>query len=235
MESRHPSLPYIVSDTGNIRKIKGDGYKIQYQNRFGYCQISYGHKTYLVHRVIWEAFNGTIPKGMQINHIDGNKSNNNLSKLEIVTPAENMRHAVKTGLKDGKRAEDNSMAKLTNAQYYELIHKMVNGATNKDIADEYQLHPRYVSLIRHKKRLHKIWDKYFQENGVDSAPKSSGLNSKIPLEVRIEIIKQLPYFKNRELAQRINVDCSVISQVRNKKAWADAWDIVNTEGATTIQ
>ncbi|MGL5873038.1 MAG: HNH endonuclease signature motif containing protein [Xenococcaceae cyanobacterium] len=235
MESKHPILPYFVSDTGNIKKIKGNGYKVQTRSKFGYHQISYGYKTYLVHRVVWEAFNGVIPKGMQINHIDGNKSNNYLFNLELVTPADNMKHAVKIGLKDGKNAEDNSMAKLTNNQYYELIHKIVNGATNKEIANEYQLHPRYVSLIRHKKRLRNIWEKYSQESGISSASKSSGLNSKIPVEIRVEIIKKLPYFKNKELAQEINVDCSVISQVRHKKAWADAWNIVNTEGATTIQ
>ena len=43
------------------------------------------------------------------------------------------------------------------------------------------------------------------------------INSNIPLETRVEIIEQLSQFKNKELARRINVDCSVISCVRHKK------------------
>lgn len=43
----------------------------------------------LWHKVIWQFFNGDIPEGMQINHIDENKSNNALSNLNLLTPKEN--------------------------------------------------------------------------------------------------------------------------------------------------
>ena len=36
-----------------------------------------------IHRRIWEASNGPIPKGMSIDHIDGNTNNNNLSNLRL--------------------------------------------------------------------------------------------------------------------------------------------------------
>lgn len=38
-------------------------------------------KTYL-HRYVWEKYNGSIPKGFHIHHIDGNFSNNDISNLE---------------------------------------------------------------------------------------------------------------------------------------------------------
>ena len=38
----------------------------------------------------YEAFNGPIPEGMQVNHIDENTLNNNLENLNLMTPSENI-------------------------------------------------------------------------------------------------------------------------------------------------
>ena len=42
-----------------------------------------------VHRIVYETFNGPIPEGMQVNHIDENPSNNMLDNLCLMTPKEN--------------------------------------------------------------------------------------------------------------------------------------------------
>ena len=56
-------------------------------------------KVYRIHRLVAEAFIGKAPTSIhQINHKDGNKSNNNVDNLEWVTPKENTQHAIKTGL-----------------------------------------------------------------------------------------------------------------------------------------
>lgn len=46
-----------------------------------------------VHRLMYETFVGEIPNGYEINHIDGNKSNNKISNLELVTPSQNRLHS----------------------------------------------------------------------------------------------------------------------------------------------
>lgn len=47
-----------------------------------------------LHRLVWWYFYGEIPEGKQINHIDGNKQNNKIENLELVTPSENIQHAI---------------------------------------------------------------------------------------------------------------------------------------------
>ena len=46
-------------------------------------------KRYLVHRLVWEAFNGTIPENMQVNHINEIKADNRLENLNLMTAKEN--------------------------------------------------------------------------------------------------------------------------------------------------
>lgn len=43
-----------------------------------------------VHRAVWEAFNGPIPEGMQIGHLDEDPGNNKLENLMLCTPQENL-------------------------------------------------------------------------------------------------------------------------------------------------
>lgn len=86
---------YSADTDGNIYR---DGKKMSPTNNgIGYYQIKLRHngKRYnrYVHRIIWETFNGPIPKGQEINHIDHVKSNNKLSNLELVTHSEDVKKA----------------------------------------------------------------------------------------------------------------------------------------------
>ena len=46
-------------------------------------------KFYYIHRLVWEAFNGTIPENMQVNHINEIKTDNSLENLNLMTCKEN--------------------------------------------------------------------------------------------------------------------------------------------------
>ena len=48
-------------------------------------------KLYYIHRVIWEAFNGEIPSDMEVDHIDNDTSNNDISNLQLLTRRENVK------------------------------------------------------------------------------------------------------------------------------------------------
>lgn len=64
-----------------------------YINGNGYRLVSMDGKRWPAHRLIWIYANGPIPPGMQIDHINGVRSDNRLANLRIVTHAENGRNS----------------------------------------------------------------------------------------------------------------------------------------------
>lgn len=74
----------------------------QYLQNSGYLKLTLrkNNKQYnkTVHRLVAEAFIPNPDNKLQVNHIDGDKQNNNVNNLEWCTKSENMKHAFKTGL-----------------------------------------------------------------------------------------------------------------------------------------
>jgi hypothetical protein len=64
----------------------------------GYWQIKTGKVCYLAHRIVWAIVHGEWSE-KDIDHIDGNRANNALSNLRVVTKSENMQNLAVTGKK----------------------------------------------------------------------------------------------------------------------------------------
>ena len=62
------------------------------------CYFDYRHHPTYVHRAVASTFIRMLSVGDEVDHIDGNKGNNSVANLEIVTKAENMARASRNGL-----------------------------------------------------------------------------------------------------------------------------------------
>ncbi len=71
---------------------QNSGYKIVY------IRNEFGEKTKTIHRLVAQAFIPNPLKKLEVNHIDGIKTNNHVNNLEWVTPSENRQHAIDSGL-----------------------------------------------------------------------------------------------------------------------------------------
>lgn len=95
----------------------------------------------LVHRMVWEAFCGPIPDGLQINHLNGRRDDNRLDNLETCTISENAIHKFRVngypkpnypspGSKHGQ-------AKLHERDIPEIRKLYAQGMFQADIAKQY--------------------------------------------------------------------------------------------------
>lgn len=91
--SNYGRVKRVLTQTGNpTDKLLS----IQYKYNNGYSCVNLNRKKQYVHRLVARAFIENSDNKPQVNHKDGNKSNNHLSNLEWVTASENGQHAYHT-------------------------------------------------------------------------------------------------------------------------------------------
>jgi hypothetical protein len=83
----------------------------------GYITICVNDAEYLAHRLAWAMHYGEIPENMQIDHINGDRSDNRISNLRLATHEENCRNSKprkhnKTGIKGVRRMRSKWAARI---------------------------------------------------------------------------------------------------------------------------
>ena len=103
---------YEVSNLGRVRSMKryyGTVGRIMPQTKqhHGYHAVMFwmNNKAYCrkVHRLVAEAFIPNHDNLKEVNHIDGNHENNQVSNLEWITHQANVQHSFDTGIKQPHR------------------------------------------------------------------------------------------------------------------------------------
>lgn len=141
----------VVSLVSNQPKTKADGFRkvggkilSPKTKNNGYKELNLTintqtNKSFYVHRLVVETWIGEIPSKMTINHIDGDKSNNNLSNLEIVSYSDNMKHAYKLGLNKikPKKGEDHALSKTNEKEVLKIRKEHKKHRSIKQLLQDY--------------------------------------------------------------------------------------------------
>ena len=146
-----------ASNIGCIRSLNHlgeDGYTriLAQNNRNGYLRVKIKGTYYGVHNLVWEAFHGEIPVGMEIDHRNSVPSDNRLLNLRICTHKENMQNQftlekIRNGQK--KKMEDPEYRK----RHYENLDKLNSDPIMKE-------HIRRIKAIECKERCSKKVNQY---------------------------------------------------------------------------
>ena len=97
---------YRISNTGRVKNSITGRILKPGQHRQGYSMVwlsdRNGVRGKTIHRLVAEAFIPNPEHKPQVNHVDGNKSNNYIDNLEWNTGSENTIHAYRTSLFNGR-------------------------------------------------------------------------------------------------------------------------------------
>ncbi len=142
---------YKVSTDGTIYGVKG--IKLKGKDHRGYrryvISIDGKPKAILGHRIVAITFLDNPNNLPEVNHKDGNKSNNNVDNLEWVSREENQLHAFATGL-NSKVGSLNGRAIIDEEYARYLYLQMLEGKTPKKLSDETNIPKNVLIKLRNK-------------------------------------------------------------------------------------
>lgn len=149
---------YYATEDGHIYSEHLKRNISEYFDKDGYKKVRLSNgdgsrKVFSVHRLILETFKpNPNSANLQVNHKDGDKTNNCLSNLEWVTCKENINHAYKFGLYSNIGDNNNGSHVLTTAQVLEIIDLLLkHEMTIQAIADKYCVSKFAIESIKYKR------------------------------------------------------------------------------------
>lgn len=154
---------YITSQGKVFSKHKNDFLKPNPNAQTAYFQVSLWEnnvgKSVYVHRLVAEAFCPNPLNKPEVNHIDGNRQNNDFSNLEWVTSSENSFHASKTGL----RIYTN---RLSRDEFLECLNSVIQGESYASLSQRVPYKVPFLST-----KLRKLAKETNQEAALNTSLK----------------------------------------------------------------
>lgn len=109
-----------------------------------------------IHRLVANAFLDNPFELPQVNHLDGNKTNNNVSNLEFCSPLHNVKHAFDTGLCDRSIAQRHYGAKLKNSDIPIIRSRLSSNESPTSIAKDYSIGRHIIYKIKYGKSWESV-------------------------------------------------------------------------------
>ena len=165
----HFESRYLICRDGSVINLANNTPLTPTANPNGYLKVGLAmgdgkQKQQLVHILVAKHFIPNPYGHPQVNHKDGDKTNNYVENLEWVTAQENNLHALRTGLRPGYMSANDKEAYLA---------QVLAGVQVKDLAERIERRPEtlHTMLRNTAKRLgiHDQWEAQMKENRKNAA------------------------------------------------------------------
>jgi hypothetical protein len=122
------------------------------QDKYGYCKINFSGKTQLLHRVIYQEYNGAIPEGFVILHECDNPKCINPNHLRAGTHADNVIDRVSKNR--SAIGERHGRSKLKENDVIEIFLNTTE--TANQLANRFNVSPRAIRAIWERKNWKSV-------------------------------------------------------------------------------
>lgn len=236
-KTRHElKCKYYADDSGHIWSEQVKRFLREYDDKNGYKKVELAgvDKThrFSVHRLVLETFQ-PVPNmwELQVDHIDGDRTNNALSNLRWTTAAENLNNP---NTKMNRRVYDqdgthNASAKFTTKESLMMLISDVNSGqyTRKEVMEKYDICRETLRKILNRTTYtdelkDTIIDPKFKtamrrNNSIgEENPRAKLTNEEVLMIIKIIQSKQ---YTLADIARMFEVSPVTIGNIKNKKTW----------------
>jgi hypothetical protein len=205
---------YQASTLGRIRSLRVLKGSPSQGTRYLAVRVGDGRGvTSHVHALVARAFHGPRPLGLQVNHIDGDRTNNSPDNLEYLSVKGNSHHAFKIG---------NRKHYFTDQQMDEIAKWFFeDGMSATDIARKLAPEPTLESMRRVRKKIRSVTTIW--RASARTAGKKNPHEDKLTMDSarKIREIYAAGGIKQSQLALMFNCHPAHISRVVNNLMWPE--------------
>lgn len=149
---------YLATESGMIYSVRSKKFLRLTKDGRGYLTARIGGSTKKIHTLIAKTFINNPLNKPQINHIDGDKTNNNVSNLEWCTAKENSMHAFNIGIRSGNKGESHPLRKLheTDILIIREAWEVFGYGSQSKMANYYKVQFSIISAICRKAKWNHV-------------------------------------------------------------------------------